>query len=380
MLIRKLYNLRKDLTEVRNNTRNAIDAFGEIKGKLARISRKTVTRSFHREVVLAEFSRRDIWQRAEAETERLAGGRPVWAIKCPDTESRLKMDIAFRSDYAYCMTLKKALEKEGIYAVVQLYDDWYCDVGADVELLMGGKRDYHPDRRVRGRKNVMWIVCHPENVTGEVADRYDLILVDSRPLAESMKDGSMAEIEPFLVPADTDIFYRDDSPVTYERVFVGHCREDTRNCVKWCRDNKIELDVWGVGWEKYYENDPYIHLHGVIPYDETADIYRKSKIIINDHHPEMRRTGMINDRCMEVLLCGKTMLCDWSQGVEDEFGDLFTYYHDETDFIEALRKAEDNYERLCSMIDERYEELVEKYGFSTEIKRLIEIVESVQGE
>ena len=358
MLIRKLYNLRKDLTEVRNNTRNAIDAFGEIKGKLARISRKTVTRSFHREVVLAEFSRRDIWQRAEAETERLAGGRPVWAIKCPDTESRLKMDIAFRSDYAYCMTLKKALEKEGIYAVVQLYDDWYCDVGADVELLMGGKRDYHPDRRVRGRKNVMWIVCHPENVTG----------------------GSMAEIEPFLVPADTDIFYRDDSPVTYERVFVGHCREDTRNCVKWCRDNKIELDVWGVGWEKYYENDPYIHLHGVIPYDETADIYRKSKIIINDHHPEMRRTGMINDRCMEVLLCGKTMLCDWSQGVEDEFGDLFTYYHDETDFIEALRKAEDNYERLCSMIDERYEELVEKYGFSTEIKRLIEIVESVQGE
>ena len=380
MLIRKLYNLRKDLTEVRNNTRNAIDAFGEIKGKLARISRKTVTRSFHREVVLAEFRRRDIWQRAEAETERLAGGRPVWVIKCPDTESRLKMDIAFRSDYAYCMTLKKALEKEGIYAVVQLYDDWYCDVGADVELLMGGKRDYHPDRRVRGRKNVMWIVCHPENVTGEVADRYDLILVDSRPLAESMKDGSMAEIEPFLVPADTDIFYRDDSPVTYERVFVGHCREDTRNCVKWCRDNKIELDVWGVGWEKYYENDPYIHLHGVIPYDETADIYRKSKIIINDHHPEMRRTGMINDRCMEVLLCGKTMLCDWSQGVEDEFGDLFTYYHDETDFIEALRKAEDNYERLCSMIDERYEELVEKYGFSTEIKRLIEIVESVQGE
>ena len=380
MLIRKLYNLRKDLTEVRNNTRNAIDAFGEIKGKLARISRKTVTRSFHREVVLAEFRRRDIWQRAEAETERLAGGRPVWVIKCPDTESRLKMDIAFRSDYAYCMTLKKALEKEGIYAVVQLYDDWYCDVGADVELLMGGKRDYHPDRRVRGRKNVMWIVCHPENVTGEVADRYDLILVDSRPLAESMKDGSMAEIEPFLVPADTDIFYRDDSPVTYERVFVGHSREDTRNCVKWCRDNKIELDVWGVGWEKYYENDPYIHLHGVIPYDETAGIYRKSKIIINDHHPEMRRTGMINDRCMEVLLCGKTMLCDWSQGVEDEFGDLFTYYHDETDFIEALRKAEDNYERLCSMIDERYEELVEKYGFSTEIKRLIEIVESVQGE
>lgn len=380
MLIRKLYNARKDLTEIRNNTRDAISAFGEIKGKLARISGKTVTRSFHKEVVLAEFRRRDIWQRAEAETRRMAGGRPVWAIKCPDTEFRLKMDIAFRSDYAYCMTLKKALEKEGIYAVVQLYDDWYCDIGADVEILMGGKRDYHPDRRVRGRKNVMWLVCHPENVTKEVADRYDLILVDSRSLAESMKGRSMAEIEPFIVPADTDIFYRDDSPVKYERVFVGHSREDTRNCVKWCSENRIELDVWGVGWEKYYENDPYIHLHGVASYDETADIYRQSKIIINDHQFEMRRTDMINDRCIEVLLCGKTMLCDWSQGVEDEFGELFTYYHDEKDFIEALRKAEDNYESRCRKVDERYEELVEKYGFSAEIKRLIGIVDSVRGE
>ena len=374
MFIKKIYNARKDLTETRNNTRDVISTLGDLRKKLVKISNRMTSGNDSKEVILAEFRRRDIWKRAEAETKRLAAGRPVWVIKCPSQEIWLKKDIPFRADYAYCLTLKKYLEKEGIYAVIQMYEDWYCDVGADVEILMGNFRDYHPDSSVPGRLNVMWLVCHPENVPYEVADRYDLILVDSWPLAESMKGRSMAEIEPFIVKADTDLFYRDDSPVIYDRVFVGHTRGINRNCVKWCSDNKIELDVWGGGWEKYYKDDPYIHLHGTISYDETADIYRKSRIIINDHHHEMLKTGMINNRCPEVLLCGKTLLCDWSQGIEDEFGDLFTYYHDETDFIEALSKAEENNDKLCKEIDERYEELAARYGFDTGIKSLIKII------
>ena len=142
--------------------------------KLRRMYR--VSHRSHKEVVLAEFQRRDIWQRAEAETKRLAAGRPVWAIKCPDSESRLTSDIPFISDYAYCMTLKKALENEGIYAVVQMREDWYCDIGADVEILIGCRYDYHPDRRVPERTNVMWMVCHPDNASVELLDRFDLVL------------------------------------------------------------------------------------------------------------------------------------------------------------------------------------------------------------
>ena len=378
MLIKKLFNARKDLTETRNNTRTLNKSLKKVTDTLTDMPKKTVSRKAHREVIINEFMRRDIWARTEAETKRLAGGRPVWVIKCPSRETWLKSDIPFRADYAYCLTLKKYLEREGIYAVVQMYEDWYCDTGAEVEILMGNFRDYHPDCRAVGRTNVMWLVCHPENAPAEVTDRYDLVLVDSLPLADSMKISSMAKIEPFIVTADTDFFYRDDSPVVYDRVFVGHTRGVNRDCVKWCSENKIELDVWGGGWEKYYKDDPYIHLHGIVSYDETADIYRKSRIIINDHHHEMQKTGMINNRCPEVLLCGKTMLCDWSQGIEDEFGDLFTYYHGETDFLEALGKAEENYEKKCAEINRRYDELVDRYSFDTGIRRLIRTVGSVK--
>ncbi len=378
MIIKKIYNARKDLTETRNNTRAARRSLEKIRELLAGLPGGRNPGSAYRDAVKAELMRRDIWERMPAETKRLAAGRPVWVIKCPSQEYWIRTGTAFKADYAYCMTLKKYLEREGIYAVIQIYEDWYCDAGAEVELLMGDLRDYHPDRRAEGRLNVMWLVSHPENVTDEVADRYDLILVDSGPLAESMSGRSMARIEPFIVTADTDLFYRDDSPVIYDRVFVGNTRGINRNCVKWCSENKIELHVWGGGWEKYYKDDPYIHLHGIISYDETAEIYRKSRIIINDHHHEMLKTGMINNRCPEVLLCGKTMLCDWSQGIEDEFGDLFTYYHDGTDFIEALARAEENYEKLCGEIDKRYEELVGKYSFTAGIKRLVSIVESAK--
>ena len=381
MFISKLYNVRKDLTETRNNTRVVKKNLDKIQDVFAKKKKSKFPVNTIGNMITAEFVRRDAWKRAEAETKRLAGDRPVWVIKCPVLESWLnKTEIPFRADYAYCMTLKKHLEKEGKYVVLQAYDDWYCDVGADVEIHMGNFRDYHPDRRVDGRTNVMWLVSHPENVPKEVADRYDLILVDSWPLAEDMKEWSIAEIEPFIVSADTDYFYRDDSSVEYKRVFVGHTRGENRSCVKWCSDNKIELDVWGSGWEKYYKDDPYIHLHGMISYDETADIYRKSRIIINDHQCEMLKTGMINNRCPEVLLCGKTMLCDWSQGIEDEFGNLFTYYHDEHDFLDALNRAEDNYETLCSEINERYDELVEKHSMSKAVHRMVEIIESCRSD
>lgn len=384
MIIRKLYNFRKDLTETRNNTRAAIRTLTKVSSMIGKMSGKMSGKTDYdkavRKAVTSEFRRRDIWDRAASETRHLAKGRPVWVIKCPDGEERLKSDIPFRADYAYCSTLKKYLEREGIYVVLQMYDDWYCDVGADVEIHIGCRREYHPDRRVPGRVNVMWLVSHPENVPDEVADRYDLILVDSVPLANEMKHRTTAEVEPFLVAVDTDYFYRDDSPEEYERVFVGNTRGYNRNCVKWCSENKIELDVWGKGWEKNYTDNPYIHLHGCISYDQTADIYRRAKVIINEHHPTMKQTGMINNRCPEVLLCGKTMLCDWSQGVYDEFGELFTYYHDENDFIEALGKAEESYEILRREVEDRNKELLEKYSFDTGIKRMVDLISRLQSK
>lgn len=207
-----------------------------------------------------------------------------------------------------------------------------------------------------------------------------MVFVDSGPLAEKMSGNTLAKVEPLIVPADTDIFYRDDRPVEYERVFVGHTRGINRDCVRWCSENKIELDVWGSGWEKFYKDDPYIHLHGPVNYDETADIYRRSKIILNDHYSEMREVGMVNNRCPEVLLCGKPLVCDWSQGVENEFGDLFTYYHGEEDFVDAIRRAEERYDRVCEEIDRRYDELVEEYSFASGIKKMIKIVEQTAKE
>lgn len=378
MIIKKLYNARRDLTETRNNTRSLNSSLENIIDRPEKLTGVKAVQKACRNAVNDEFRRRDIWEKEKAETKRLAAGRPIWVIKCPTQEMWLKRDIPFKNDYGYCLTLKKYLESEGLCAVIQTYEDWYCDAGADVELLMGSLHDYHPDRRVSGRINVMWLVCHPERAPEEVLDRYDLVLADSGLLADSVKGRTMARVEPFIVTADTDLFYRDRSPVIYDRVFIGNTRGINRDCVKWCSENKIELDVWGGGWEKYYKDDPYIHLHGYVSYEDTADIYRRARIIINDHHPEMRKTGMINNRCCEVLLCGRTMLCDWSQGVEDEFGDLMTYYHDETDFIEALKRAESDHERLCSEIDRRYEELVDKYSHASGIRRLISVVDSAR--
>ena len=67
MLFKKLYNVRKDLTETRNITRSVKSTLEETGDKIDSMSKRMVTRRAHKEVILKEFRRRDIWERAAAE-------------------------------------------------------------------------------------------------------------------------------------------------------------------------------------------------------------------------------------------------------------------------------------------------------------------------
>lgn len=391
MIGKKLHNLRKDVTETRNNSRVTIQEFDVIKDDLEaannnlKIANNNLTKNNERisvvkKAVVKEFMRRDGWERAAAEAERLADGKPVWVIKCPETEAILRTKNPMRGDYAYCSVLKRYLESQGIYVVLQMYEDWYCDVGAEVEIVIASRREYHPDRRVKGRTNVMWLVSQPEKASLEMMDLYDLVLIDSKPMAEELNGKTRAVVKPFLVPAPEDIFYMDDSPYCYERVFVGNSRKDQRDCVRWCSNNGIELDVWGKGWDEYYKNDPYIHPHGYITFNETAEIYRKARVIVNDHQDEMISTGMINDRCTEALLCGKPLVCDRSQALMDEFGDYFIYYTGEEEFVEAMNEMDRRYDEICEKIKKDYDVLLEKYSFGKTIGQMTDMIMSVHNK
>lgn len=330
-----------------------------------------------------ELQRRDYWQRREAEIRYLAKDRKVWVIKCPSPDSNLRFHGGKYGDYAYCLTIQRHLQELGIYAVIDCYEDWNCTVDADVVLVIRGIHDYHPDRRNSRTKYVLWMVSHPELVESSELDLYDLVLVDSVSHARDLESQTRTQVKPFYVLTDTDMFYPAEpvgTDLQYNCVFIGNTRGILRDCVRWCNDNHIEVDVWGAEWEKYYPDSVYVHLHGQVAYEEIPNLYRKSKFVINDHYDDMLATEMMNNRFPEVLLCGTPMICDWAESFEQDYGDMVLFYRNEEEFLQCMQEMEERYDELKANVMRNQERLRDEFDFQKGIARMQAQIEGIGSE
>ena len=123
-----------------------------------------------------EFRRRDDWPVRNAQLHTEAAGRPLWVIKCPAPEGPVKVRWG---DYAYAVTLKRYLDRLGVYTVVDTREDWGCEEDADVVLVLRGCHFYRPDRRNARCLYIMWNISHPEMITPEEYELYDVVCVSS---------------------------------------------------------------------------------------------------------------------------------------------------------------------------------------------------------
>lgn len=83
-----------------------------------------------------EFDRRDNWQKMASEVERLAEGTSGLGDKMSLRQGILKYHWG---DYYYALALQKYLERKGRYVILDTRQDWGCDEGADVVLVLRGK-------------------------------------------------------------------------------------------------------------------------------------------------------------------------------------------------------------------------------------------------
>lgn len=357
-------------------------------------------------VIKKEFQRRDIWALRDAEVQRLAHGRKIWVIKCPAPDTKEKYQWG---DYAYCMSLKSVIERMGYYVVMECHEDWYEPVQADVVLVMRGRHDYHPDRRNEKCRYLMWMVCHPDMVPDEEYELYDHIYVDSHLLAEKLQKKVHVPVSSLIVGADVRKFHpadaaqefpenelenkqaaeaenarvaeeaqaqHDENPQKYGLVFVGNTRGEKRNSAVWCEKYHIPLDIWGVGWEKFYPSDTkYLHFHGQMPYEELPELYRNSTVILNDHYEAMRETGMVNNRMIEASACGCPIVSDYSPEYEKIPGKI-VFYHGEEDFAAAVRNALDHAADWRREAEKKFPDLCGSYSMDACIRRMISDMKS----
>ncbi len=324
-----------------------------------------------------ELSRRDRWPMLASEAMRKAGGRPVWVIKCPAPDKESKTTWG---DYHFARALQKYLERLGLYVELSFHEDWNCRTYADVILVLRGTHKYLPDRGKEDCLYIMWNISHPEDISKEEYELYDVVCTASRSYAEQLAGELTIPVYPLLQCTDTELFCPPEKEegmtepsFVHQYLFVGNTRGTDRPCIEWALKHDLPLDVIGKGWKKRYP-DKNRHFIGLsVENDALPALYRSSKVTLNDHWPDMLKYQFINNRIFDALACGLPVISDRCSELAEIFPDAVLYYDSEETFLSCCRQIDEEYDRIKAEVEKQRPLICRDYSFETRARQLFEI-------
>ena len=355
-ILREQQEIRKLLEELKKSDKAQAKAIENIRQQIDR-----------------EWKRRDGWGKVAAETKRLAAGRPVWVIKCPAPEDESK---ARWGDYYYARSLKKYLERLGIYVLLDTREDWGCESGADVVLVLRGCLFYRPDRRNEKCLYVMWNISHPDMVTPEEYELYDVVCVASRYYAKKLQEKVSVPVVPLLQCTDTELFYPDtgmEDTSDRDYIFIGNSRGIARSCVMWAIEDRLPFRMWGSGWNRILSGHMDRIQAPFIDNDTIPDLYRSAKATLNDHWQDMLDYQFVNNRIFDALACGLPVISDGCEELKEIFPDAVLYYSSREEFEDCVKRLENDYASVKECVKKQWELIRTTYSFEARARELQEI-------
>jgi spore maturation protein CgeB len=187
-----------------------------------------------------------------------------------------------------------------------------------------------------GTHAILWIHSHPDWITPEILEQYKKIYCVSGTFTQKIQSWGF-DAETMMVPTAMTPVVREKR---YDIVFVGNTKKGkVRKVIRDLGDSLYAVRVWGWGWKglipdewyggEYYENQ------------RLNELYASSRIVLNDHHEDMRREGFLNPRILDALASGGFVISDSVKGIGEIFGRSVPVY----DTPEELRNMIERFMR-----------------------------------
>ena len=169
--------------------------------------------------------------------------------------------------------------------------------------------------------NILWIHSHPDWITPGILGKYRKIYCISEHFTKKII-GMGFDAETMMIPTNmTPLNMRK----VYDIVFVGNTKRNLAR--KIIRDMGIlpyNIKIWGWGWrglvpDEWFAGDYYENR-------KLNQLYAASKIILNDHHEDMRREGFLNPRVLDGLASGGFVISDNVPGMNELLDDSVITY------------------------------------------------------
>ncbi|WP_304797005.1 rhamnan synthesis F family protein [Pseudotabrizicola sp.] len=219
-------------------------------------------------------------------------------------------------DLAFAHCLRAAFTQLGHHSTVFFRDETPDLTGRDdVVLRIIGP---HLDEPVPGVPNLLWVISPPNQAPFATLARYQGLFHASMPLVERcLAHGLHASYLPQAT--DGSVFSpaaRGDDPIDLDISFVGNFapRAPRANVLEAVRLG-FDVKIWGQGWEGVV---PPRHICDTrLDIAELAQVYARSRVVLNSHMPYMAEVGFMSNRSFDAMACGAQVVSDPVQGFSD---------------------------------------------------------------
>jgi GT2 family glycosyltransferase len=274
------------------------------------------------------------------EPEIIVSRRNATAISVDESAPRLRWAIKISStgdsagdtwgDEYFARDLARALERLGQTTVIDRStshtragsDEW-----DDVTLTLRGLVPFLPQPDA---VNILWIISHPDMVTGdEMRSGFDRVYAAGAGWASAATKRWGVPVGTMLQATDATRFTPDarDAHHSDGVLFVGRTRAVSRPIVRDAIAAGLDVQVYGDdGWEQFIPRR-YIRGSGVAN-DALPRAYANAGVVLNDHWPDMARQGFFSNRLFDAAASGARIISDGVPGIEEIFGDQVRVYSD----------------------------------------------------
>lgn len=211
----------------------------------------------------------------------------------------------------------------------------------DVNLVIRGLDRVSP---IPWAINILWIISHPDDVTVEEVQSYDLVFAASESWAVGMTERSGGLVEPLLQATDTSRFYPSDEETNRgETVFVGgNAYNHRRQVIDDAVATGVPVRLHGHGWKGVVPEHYLGHEH--LDNVSVGAVYRGASRVLADHWPDMAAQGFIQNRIFDAVACGTPVITDDVHGLRRVFGSLVQTYESIAELSNLLsRNCEDRF-------------------------------------
>jgi O-antigen biosynthesis protein len=157
-----------------------------------------------------------------------------------------------------------------------------------------------------------------------------------------------------------------DATLEADVTFTGHYWGSPRDIMSALSADGFRLKIFGKGWEQVPQLKPY-HA-GALPYARMADVYKSTKIVVDDSNFATATWGSLNSRVFDALGAGALVLTNNAAGAKSHFGELLPTYSDRDSLSKLIHTYLENPELRAELVQKLQAKVLSEHTYAARVE------------